>query len=831
MRAATSFLLSRHGYRTEIYASGEELLEAAGLGLGSGCILLDVSMPGLGGNETLRRLSSFGPVAPVIMMSGHGDIGPAVEAMRLGASDFLAKPHQEPDLIAAIERALDQAGRIRDRHEAATTAVARLQRLSPRERQVLRGLLAGLTNKEIARRLDLSPRTVEMHRANMMETLGTASLSEALRLGVDADLAPLGVDDSAPIAVPPSKAVEGDPPRVPSPPHLPPALDLLEGTTDCAFLLDPKWRFIYLNRNAEALIGRGRDLRGCEIWEAFPLARGTRGWDQLNRVVSTGRPCRFEFFEPDLEMWLDVSARAFSGGVQVFFRDVSAQRKAAASLRMSEEALRLALEAAGDGAWDWNIVTANVAMSERFLERLGYRAEQLPSRFETVRQLIHPDDLNRVLGLLNAHLEGRTARFSCEYRIRRADGTWCWVLDRGRVVARDATTGLPSRMLGSACDISDLKSAEQRAQEASERLGLALRNAGAGTWDLDLDSQNVRLCPRSRELHGLPEKGAEQFSVGEWERTVDPEDLPLVKRALDASVADGSLFRAEYRTVCRAGTPRRLLGLGKVVRDAAGRPSRFVGLNQDLTEQAVEFGGSKPMHPDLLHHSRLNAMGIMAATLAHELSQPLTAIMSFARGSRLALIESGLPLDAAVVQAVSDTERSAAYAVEIIRRVRAHASFFDSEKRSESLRSIVEEACRISHACRPQAVPEMRLDETVDRVVADRIQIEQVLLNLLRNGHESVEETDGDSPLIVSSHRLGDDEVKICIADRGTGISDEVMASLFTPFETAKVEGHGIGLSICRTIVEGHGGRIWVEDNPLGGAVFCFTLKLPSLDP
>ncbi|MDB5670118.1 MAG: multi-sensor signal transduction histidine kinase, partial [Alphaproteobacteria bacterium] len=122
-------------------------------------------------------------------------------------------------------------------------------------------------------------------------------------------------------------------------------------------------------------------------------------------------------------------------------------------------------------------------------------------------------------------------------------------------------------------------------------------------------------------------------------------------------------------------------------------------------------------------------------------------------------------------------------------------------------------------------------DETVDRVVADRIQIEQVLLNLLRNGHESVEETDGDSPLIVSSHRLGDDEVKICIADRGTGISDEVMASLFTPFETAKVEGHGIGLSICRTIVEGHGGRIWVEDNPLGGAVFCFTLKLPSLDP
>lgn len=189
VRAATSYLLSSKGYTTEIYASGSEFLRDADLE--RGCILLDLRMPGMDGLEVQEELVSRGVLLPVVVISGHGDVGTAVKAMKLGAVDFLEKPYREEDLTAAVERALSLSGKRSDRRQSEITAAARLQELSPREVQVLQGLLGGLSNKEIARRLDLSPRTVEMHRANLMASLAVESLSEAIRLALDGNLTPL----------------------------------------------------------------------------------------------------------------------------------------------------------------------------------------------------------------------------------------------------------------------------------------------------------------------------------------------------------------------------------------------------------------------------------------------------------------------------------------------------------------------------------------------------------------------------------------------------------------------------------------------------------------
>lgn len=189
LRAATSFLLSSHGYATEIYSGGTEFLGQAKLG--RGCILLDLAMPDMSGNEVQEELMRRGVMLPVVVMGGPGDLAAAARAMKLGATDLIEKPPPEEDLLDAIGRCLESDRKSEDRRNAALAAGARLERLSPRELQILRGLLAGLSNKEIARRLHLSPRTVEMHRANMMEELGTASLAEALRLAIDAELAPL----------------------------------------------------------------------------------------------------------------------------------------------------------------------------------------------------------------------------------------------------------------------------------------------------------------------------------------------------------------------------------------------------------------------------------------------------------------------------------------------------------------------------------------------------------------------------------------------------------------------------------------------------------------
>jgi two-component system response regulator FixJ len=190
IRASTSYLLSTHGYATEIYSSGAEFLADARLG--QGCVLLDLVMPGMSGHEVQEELNRRGVILPVIVISGQGDLDAAVKAMKLGAADFLQKPVNDKDLLEAVDRCIDQSLKDDDQRRVRSAAAAALGKLSARESQILQGLLGGLTNKEIARRLGISPRTVEMHRASMMEDLGATSLSEAVRIAIDAGLRPLG---------------------------------------------------------------------------------------------------------------------------------------------------------------------------------------------------------------------------------------------------------------------------------------------------------------------------------------------------------------------------------------------------------------------------------------------------------------------------------------------------------------------------------------------------------------------------------------------------------------------------------------------------------------
>lgn len=189
IRASTSYLLSAHGYATEIYSSGAEFLADARLE--RGCILLDLVMPGLSGHQVQEEINLRGAVLPVIVISGQGDLDAAVKAMKLGAVDFLQKPVRDDDLLAAVGRCIDQSLKDEDQRRVKSAAAAALRQLSARELQILQGLLGGLTNKEIARHLGISPRTVEMHRASMMDDLGVASLSEAVRIAIDAELSPL----------------------------------------------------------------------------------------------------------------------------------------------------------------------------------------------------------------------------------------------------------------------------------------------------------------------------------------------------------------------------------------------------------------------------------------------------------------------------------------------------------------------------------------------------------------------------------------------------------------------------------------------------------------
>lgn len=186
VREATQTLLEAAGYATRAFVSGDDFLDRADL-YDRGVALLDICMPGSSGLEVQEAIARRGSKLAVIIVTGHGEVATAVQAMKAGASDFLEKPYQPAALIDAVKRALRRSVEVEPHPQAARDLIARL---TPREGEVLMGLMAGGSNKSIARDLNVSPRTVEMHRANMMERLGARSLPEALRLAHDAGLKP-----------------------------------------------------------------------------------------------------------------------------------------------------------------------------------------------------------------------------------------------------------------------------------------------------------------------------------------------------------------------------------------------------------------------------------------------------------------------------------------------------------------------------------------------------------------------------------------------------------------------------------------------------------------
>ena len=185
MRDSLEFMLDSAGFRVRLFDSARKFLDSLS-SIEFGCVVSDVRMPNIDGIELLRRVKATHGALPVILMTGHGDVPLAVEAMKLGAVDFLEKPFEDDRLIGMIEFALSQA-ELGARSEAiAQDIVARIASLSPRERQVMDGLIAGLSNKMIARDYNISPRTIEIYRANLMTKMQAGSLSELVRLALRA---------------------------------------------------------------------------------------------------------------------------------------------------------------------------------------------------------------------------------------------------------------------------------------------------------------------------------------------------------------------------------------------------------------------------------------------------------------------------------------------------------------------------------------------------------------------------------------------------------------------------------------------------------------------
>ncbi|MFZ0694966.1 MAG: ATP-binding protein, partial [Alphaproteobacteria bacterium] len=251
----------------------------------------------------------------------------------------------------------------------------------------------------------------------------------------------------------------------------------------------------------------------------------------------------------------------------------------------------------------------------------------------------------------------------------------------------------------------------------------------------------------------------------------------------------------------------------------------FNGFIRDVTERQQTQARLQELQSELVHISRLTAMGEMASALAHELNQPLSAIANYMKGSRR-LLENSPGENATLLRDAMDKAAAQALrAGEIIRRLRDFVARGESERRVEDVKKLIEEASALALVgAKDKGVRvQFQFDPRIEFVLADKVQIQQVLLNLMRNAIEAMEESN-KRELIVSTALTSEDLVAISVSDTGTGISPEISAQLFQPFVTTKRHGMGVGLSISRTIIEAHGGSIVPLPNPDGGTVFCFTL-------
>jgi two-component system, LuxR family, sensor kinase FixL len=485
------------------------------------------------------------------------------------------------------------------------------------------------------------------------------------------------------------------------------------------------------------------------------------------------------------------------------------------------EHYRLRIEGFGVGTWDLDLSTRELEWSEAARGLFG--AAYGPSiPYEAFLSLLDPKDRERTEQAMRKVIAGDGAGFDVSFKVSGPNGRGQWIRARAGLIKNE--TGAPGHVSGIFLDIGEEKQLEDTLKTRESHLRSILDTVPDAMIVIDGTGKIQLFSTAAERLFDY----SEQEAIGRNVSELMPEP--------DRTRHDG--YIARYR----ATAERHIIGIGRIVtgkrRDGTTFPMHlsigemqsngeayFTGFVRDLTEHQQTQARLQELQSELVHVSRLSAMGEMASALAHELNQPLAAISNYMKGSRRLLAGSADPNAPKIENAMDRAAEQALRAGQIIRRLRDFVSRGESEKRVESLSKLIEEAGALGLAGAREQNVKLRfdLDPHADLVLADRVQIQQVLVNLFRNALEAMADV-AQRELTATNLKVADDMIEIVVSDTGTGFHDDVKPNLFQTFFTTKETGMGVGLSISRSIIEAHGGRMWAENNLSGGATFRFTL-------
>ena len=358
-------------------------------------------------------------------------------------------------------------------------------------------------------------------------------------------------------------------------------------------------------------------------------------------------------------------------------------------------------------------------------------------------------------------------------------------------------------------------------EEANFRLREAQRVGRIGNWEFDLRSKKL-LC--SEQMFAMyrrdPALGPPTFE--EARAYLDEPSRATLKQAVELAFATGEPQEYELSLNFPHGETQHHRSRAVPRKDADGVVVGLHGTTQDITAHKM----LETLQAKLAHLSRIDAMNTMAATLAHELNQPLTAATNYLAGSKRSLARAGVGEASALSEGIHGAERQIRLAGNIIRRIRDMVANGAPDYQLAPLSEIVSDA--LSLVAMANNYPGISVTQKLARdarfVTADRVQIQQVLINLVRNACDALQGIRRPE-IVISAERQGADQVRLCVADNGPGL-EPGSEDIFSPFATSKTTGLGLGLPISRTIVEAHGGRIWVEADGTSGTRICFTLPI-----
>jgi len=603
------------------------------------------------------------------------------------------------------------------------------------------------------------------------------------------------------------------------------ALRTLAQTTTAAIFIHRDAQVFYVNPAAEALTGYNRaELLALDFWSiVHPSMRELARAQHAVRVGGGAVPVRNEVkivTKSGEGRWVEFTAaliqhRGSAAVVGTAF-DVSDRRRAQAAQRDRERRFRALIEHSSDVVSVIGIDARLIYVGPSVSRVLGYAPQDLEGR--SILDLIHADDHAVMRQGMRDAMAHPGQPITVEYRLQHADGSWRWMEGVGTNLLHEPMVG---GIIANVRDVTDRRRAEDLLRESEQRFALAVDGAKDGIWDWNLQSDEFYMSPRMREILEL--RGDEKSRVGHlFGQRVHPDDLAEISERWQRHLhGDGPHYEVEYRLRAANGTYRWVLARGATVRDGSGAPQRMVGSLTDITARKRAQEEARQRQAELAHVLRVSAMGEMATGLAHELNQPLAAIVNYARGCARRLADTNTAPD--ILDALERIAGEALRAGDVVRGLKRVVRKEPPRNTPIDINEVARDAAELVRleAAEREIGLRLQLAPQLPRLNADRIQIEQVILNLLRNAVEAISRPSG-----VVSLRTGlcGDGALVAISDTGDGIAPDQLENVFAPFFTTKANGLGMGLSISRSIIEAHHGRLWAEANPEAGTTFSFSL-------